>query len=405
MNGTKRIVLIFICLSITGLLEMINYTQQSDHHSSRSSKLHAATPGLQGSSLAASRSMSTVIVEDSWKCPYPKKTLTCPALTRLRQAYASKHIVACLWDDNSGSHPEQLSQFNKPTQFFWNRNCDPLNPQNLFALTSLTHEDQTRECCGNDTYRVFISTEPPAIQPQLYEYLKVWGYDYDFILSLGGPDVVEAPNIFHWSWGSSWVPLEEWSMYPKSKLCSIIASNNRFAPGHMLRHNVVKMLNAMQTEGNNKFAGCEILGRGYKNFGPKKEGLQDYMYSLIIENSITGNYMTEKVMDSLACGTIPVYWGTNYTKDTFGDAIITWNTMEELKDILPTLTEERYKAMLPAVQRAQEKAREFVPPERWIWKNLFECAYDYYTKHDECYGPTGQLTTLTAEQEQPSSQV
>jgi len=382
MNGTKRIVLIFICLSIMGLLEMINYTQQKDKHSSH---FHSSSSAITTNLVPATPTNDPF----PWTCPYKKKMLSCPALTRMRKDHANKRLTACLWDDNSGAHPEQLSQFNKPTQFLWNRQCSPKNPKNLFALTSLTHEDQVRDCCGNDTYRVFIATEPPAIQPQLYEYLKVWGSDYDIILSIGGPEVVDAPNIFHWSWGSSWVPLEEWNFYPKTKLCSIIASNNRFAPGHILRHDVIKMLGDIQ------FTGCEILGRGYKNFGPKKEGLQDYMFSLIIENSITGNYMTEKIMDSLAVGTVPVYWGTKYAKETFGDAIITWNTMDELKAILPTLNEEKYKAMLPAVKIAQEKAREFVPPERWIWSTLFECAYTYYLNHNECLGSGGRLTMLT----------
>jgi hypothetical protein len=359
MAGTKRMILIFFLMSIMGILEMLDYT-----HETPVTRIDA-------------RGLAAPTLHDGWTCPYPRKRISCAQREAVKRAYEGKRIVACLWDDNSGSHREQLSQFNKPTNMAWDRDCDPTKPGNLFALSSMTHESYVRGCCGNDTYHVFIATEPPAIQNYIYAFLNLVYYEYDAILSIGGPEVLKVPNVIYWSWGSSWVPLDQWQMYPKTKLCSIIASDRRITTGHNLRHEIVEMFKA-------KGFDCDILGRGYKTVTYKRDGLADYMFSIIIENSVTGKYMTEKIMDALACGTVPVYWGTHYAREVFGDALLPWDTKAELQKILPMLTPAKYQAMVPAVKIAQDKAREFVPPERWLWENVFKCAYEWHATHDEC---------------------
>jgi hypothetical protein len=279
--------------------------------------------------------------------------------------------VLCLWDDNSGMHAEQLSQMNKPTHLEWDRACEPARAASLFALTSTTHLERARACCANDsTYSVFLATEPPAIQPQLYETMAREAPRFDVVLSLAGPELVAGPNVVHWPWGSSWVPLAEWRVYPKSRLCSIIASGQRAAPGHRLRHEVIAMLRARGFD-------CEVLGHGYRPVPTKRDGLADFRFSIVIENSIAGSgrYMTEKIIDALAVGTVPVYWGNPAARQLFGEGVIPWSTLAELEALLPSLTPQRYEALAPHVAANLERARAFAPPERWLWDNVFECAY------------------------------
>jgi hypothetical protein len=395
MVGTKRLTVIFVLMAAWGMLEVTDYTAARDARSQGGSnaRIQRIAAAAVGASAAAASSggagggprAARIADEDGWTCPYPRKPISCRSRAIAVQAYKERRVVSCLFDDNSGAHKEQLSQFNKPGGIFeWDRFCDLERPNQLFALTSLTHEDRTRNCCGNDTYKVFITTEPPAIQPYMYEFLKVAAAEFDVVLSLGGEEALPSATvpdsrIMRWSWGSSWVPLDDWAMYPKTQLCSIVASNQKFTVGHRLRHEVVALLNST-------FASleCEIMGHGYgRRFGWKRDAHADFMYSFIIENSITGNYMTEKIMDALACGTVPVYWGTPYAREVFGDAIITWETLDDLKRILPTLSPYLYESLLPAVKKAQERARAFVPPERWISDEVFKCAYEWYTEHHD----------------------
>ena len=41
----------------------------------------------------------------------------------------------------------------------------------------------------------------------------------------------------------------------------------------------------------------------------KLAGLKDYMFTIVIENVVDDCWFTEKLMDSLLTGTIPIYWG------------------------------------------------------------------------------------------------
>ncbi len=41
----------------------------------------------------------------------------------------------------------------------------------------------------------------------------------------------------------------------------------------------------------------------------KEKGIQDYKYSIAIENSSQENYFTEKIIDCLLLWSMPIYWG------------------------------------------------------------------------------------------------
>ena len=76
---------------------------------------------------------------DGWRCPFKRKPISCGALDRARWEASEDKVVMCLWDSNSQMHKEQLSQFNKPRDFKWTRNCVPGYVTQLFALASSTH--------------------------------------------------------------------------------------------------------------------------------------------------------------------------------------------------------------------------------------------------------------------------
>ena len=59
------------------------------------------------------------------------------------------------------------------------------------------------------------------------------------------------------------------------------------------------------------------MGGGYKAFKQKADGLAPYRYSVVIENVRERNYFTEKLIDALLCGTVPIYWGCPNIGDFF----------------------------------------------------------------------------------------
>jgi len=75
------------------------------------------------------------------------------------------------------------------------------------------------------------------------------------------------------------------------------------------------------------------------------------MFSLIIENDNTDNWVTEEIIDCLVTGTIPVYWGCSNIGDYFNTkGFIQFKNITESNEILPQLNEDKYYNMLPFVK-------------------------------------------------------
>lgn len=85
----------------------------------------------------------------------------------------------------------------------------------------------------------------------------------------------------------------------KPELCSIIASEKKDLLGHQMRHGVV-------TWAKQQGIAITVLGRGYAPFELKQDGLLNYRFSVIIENVQEQDYFTEKLLDCLLCGTMPI---------------------------------------------------------------------------------------------------
>lgn len=89
----------------------------------------------------------------------------------------------------------------------------------------------------------------------------------------------------------------------KSRLISSIMSAKSDLPGHNERR---KFLDALCLE----FPELVRYGRGTEQeLSRKKFGLDDFKYSVAMENSFQLNYFTEKIYDPFLSWTVPIYWG------------------------------------------------------------------------------------------------
>lgn len=87
----------------------------------------------------------------------------------------------------------------------------------------------------------------------------------------------------------------------------MIASNKEWAPGHKLRHQIANSI-------SDKF-NIDLWGGGFKPFPSlgKNLALNDYMYSIVVQNSQVDTFFTDFV-DPLITGTVPIFWGTKEVK-------------------------------------------------------------------------------------------
>ena len=64
------------------------------------------------------------------------------------------------------------------------------------------------------------------------------------------------------------------------------------------------------------------------------------------------------------------WWFSNIDKYFNSNGIITFNKFDDLDKILSSLSEDRYKEMLPVIKENYDTAKEYKCPEDYIGKNI-----------------------------------
>jgi alpha(1,3/1,4) fucosyltransferase len=91
------------------------------------------------------------------------------------------------------------------------------------------------------------------------------------------------------------------NLLKKKGFCSFLVSN----PGCRLRNQLFKKIHRKRAvaSGGKHF---NTVGEIIKN---KSEFIKDYQFNIACENSSSPGYITEKLIDPLLVGSIPIYWG------------------------------------------------------------------------------------------------
>jgi|TARA_R110000765_G_scaffold243832_2_gene346158 hypothetical protein len=189
--------------------------------------------------------------------------------------------------------------------------------------------------------KVLVQIEPPTIVSTLNATIIDNKDNFDLILTWHPNILSKCNNSELFVFGDCWIDEKDRVIHKKTKMLSIIASSKQQTEGHRLRHQII----------NKRIVSMDTFGRGYNPIDNKIIGLKDYMFSLIIENDNTDNWVTEKIIDCLVTGTIPVYWGCSNIGDYFNTkGFIQFKNITESNEILPQLNEDKYYNMLPFVK-------------------------------------------------------
>jgi len=160
----------------------------------------------------------------------------------------------------------------------------------------------------------------------------------------------------------------ETKIYEKVKFCSVMVSEKNFRPGHRLRHLIA-----------GKYKGIvHPLGYAWKPVNRTWEGYADYMFSVVSENCKVDNYFSNQILDPIACGTIPIYWGSPSISATFNSkGIIEFDTIEQFEKIISNLSPDDYWLRMDAVRENLEIVNKWHRlPEYTMWKNVLKELYE-----------------------------
>lgn len=155
----------------------------------------------------------------------------------------------------------------------------------------------------------------------------------------------------------------EIKIYPKSKLCSIVSSNKNMCHLHNMRSAIAKYCISNTTK-------VRVFGTLTDKWVPIIDTLQDYMFSIVVENYVDDLYFTEKLLNCFATGTIPVYIGARNIGSVFNkDGIIEVSNPKDLLCIIDGLSPGLYDSKKEAVQDNFERCQKFRLIEDYIVEN------------------------------------
>lgn len=198
--------------------------------------------------------------------------------------------------------------------------------------------------------------EPPSINPASYLSLTHLHSHFDVILTHQRGVCMQYAALWY-LFGGSRMPAQFRNVPAvKTGNVCIIASDKHSAPGHRLRHEVIA-----------RFPQIDAYGPLYGGAVHHSEVLPRYRYAVIIENERSEDWITEKLIDCLLAGTIPLYWGAPLANALFDTrALWYWSGLEELARLLRNAAAHRYDDLHQAIAANAMRAHRYVCAEDWI---------------------------------------
>jgi len=253
-------------------------------------------------------------------------------------------------------HAKSSTLYKEPEHIIWEYNSNN-NDTTFFVDNAIIYGFQQ----NNDKTKFGWILESKHIIPEInkicLENTHILKTKYKNIFT-HSQDLINLDNTFYKFAPANGTWIDKIEIRKKSKLVSMISSTKYITDGHKKRLELA-----------NKFKNSiDLFGRGFQEIEKKEQGLEDYMFSIVVENGIYESYFTEKILDCFAVGTIPVYLGTPDIKKFFNiDGIIMLDDLFDIKN----LTEDLYYSKMDAIKENLETVKKFNIAEDWLYKNYF----------------------------------
>jgi len=228
--------------------------------------------------------------------------------------------------------------------------CDSTNCKAVFERLSYGESNDVYIVDENDnnfTHVIILNTAMPVLPPKFpkenviglaFEPPLFLGLTPEFIAYaqtyigtyyIGSTDNLSSP--FTSGFGYMWhCPLPKSILYQdKPYIMSLMVSEKQFAPGHKYRHKLVQAILGTQYPIHIYGRGCrQYINKGYVKDNRLRGTFQGielflpYQFHIGIENFITDDYISEKLMDPLLCNTTPLYLGAKRVEHYFPNMTI-----------------------------------------------------------------------------------
>ncbi len=162
-------------------------------------------------------------------------------------------------------------------------------------------------------------------------------YDYFIGFDFSDDERILRLPIYQLHWGNASQEEKDYffkkELTPnRNKFCAFIHSNSN-APK---RNDFLFKLS--------QYKKVDSGGMAFNNIGYKVENkiewLKDYKFCMCFENYSEYGYLTEKLLEGMMGGCIPIYWGSNSCKDEFNSkSFLNWHDFENDDDLISKIIE------------------------------------------------------------------
>jgi hypothetical protein len=226
---------------------------------------------------------------------------------------------------------------------------DPVKKCDYVIICNKINSKVELECNKKNIWAII--QEPPIKE---FDYLKKYFSQYNKIFTqdenLTGSKFIQSHPALPWHINKNYNFLKSSKMNEKSAKLSWVTSNSSGFSGHRKR---MGFLDFIQTK-----VEFDLWGKGFKFIEDKWNGINNYMYSLSIENFSCNNYWTEKLSDCFLSWAMPIYYGCKNIYEFFPKesmVVIDINNPEEALEIIKdTISSDKFYKNIDAIAYARE---------------------------------------------------
>lgn len=274
--------------------------------------------------------------------------------------YGEKLQTYFIRDDIMAHNPYRYSRY-----FLFDR-------YNFGLKTHFYSHENMLETMGKPNYRFGLFIESESIVPESYKIFEKYKgieKDFDLIFTYSAKllDTLDNARFVPFCsapWNKN--ECDDYRYLKKTKNVSILSSEKVWTPLHKYRYELAKKCkkeNLLDTFGT--FDGGKMVNIN--------DTLNDYRYTIAIENDITPYFFTERITSAFVSQTVPIYIGATEIDKFFNpDGIIKISVKDDIEKILKQCSKEDYESRLPAIKDNYERVKKYFNPNDQMYEKYLK---------------------------------
>jgi hypothetical protein len=202
-------------------------------------------------------------------------------------------------------------------------------------------------------YNVLVQCEPPELYQAFAGMVQEAHTNFDLVLSYD-TRILKLPNAVEFCPVGSWIDPD--IQLDKRDQISYLMSSKIYTNAQRMRFVIMRRFGDLKQLGPFEF----LMHRSPPRVPSKDPFYANAKFNIACENQIIPNMFTEKLLDCFVTRTVPIYFGcTNLEKYFDLRGVIQFWNIDQLEQIIATLTPADYESRLPYIEKNYQRARPF----------------------------------------------